>query len=137
MVQWYHMETDDDVFREALENLLKESNSFGHRQHVDLAWRFLQLTDPRSAEAQMKIALRHVASKHRTPEKYHETMTIAWARLVAYHAGTTTSSNFEEFIEENPDLLTTQLLAHFYSTSTLLSDAARAQWIEPDVAPLP
>jgi hypothetical protein len=45
---------------------------------VQLAWRYLYGAEPEIAERSMKAAIRHVATTHGAPEKYHETLTIAW-----------------------------------------------------------
>jgi hypothetical protein len=120
-----------------LEDLLKRDRAFGHRQHVALAWRYLQLTDPVTAESWMREAIQHVAFKHGAADKYHETITIAWIRLVGTHVRMSGVDNFDEFIAQNADLLNPQLLDHFYSSALIQSASARQHWMEPDVAPLP
>ena len=110
---------------------------FGHRQHVALAWTYLQANDQSSAEQLMCSAIRYVASVHGTPEKYHETLTITWTRLVAFHVRSHNMSTFDEFIALNGDLLNRQLPEHYFSNEALQGAVARKGWIEPDLAPLP
>jgi hypothetical protein len=128
---------NEKSFLEPLEDLLKSDMTFGHRQHVALAWQYLQLTDQLTAENWMRDAIQHVAFKHGAADKYHETITIAWIRLVGTHVRTSGLDNFDEFIAQNSDLLNPHLLGHFYSSKVLQSASARQHWVEPDVAPLP
>ena len=120
-----------------LEDLLGRDRAFGHRQHVELAWRYLHLTDRMTAETWMREAIKHVALKHGAPDKYHETRTIAWIRLIGTHVGRNDAPDFDEFIAENSDLLNVRLLDHFYSGKVLQDASARTHWVEPDVTPLP
>ncbi len=79
-----------------------------------------------------------IARQHGASQKYHATMTIAWARLVAYHvAGDPSVSDFGAFAVLHPTLLDKDLLARHYAGPTLRSDAARAAWVPPDLAALP
>lgn len=127
----------EDGYLRPLEDLLGRERAFGHRQHVDLAWRYLHMTDQITAEAWMREAIQHVARKHGASDKYHETRTIAWIRLVGTHVRKSDASNFDEFIAHNSDLLNSQLLDHFYTSEVLQGASARQHWVEPDVAPLP
>jgi hypothetical protein len=120
-----------------LEALLRKEKTFGHRQHLDLAWRYLHLTDGVTAETWMREAIKHVALKHGASDKYNETQTIAWIRLIGTHVRVRDAVNFDEFVAQNADLLNTGLLEHFYSHEVLHSPLARLHWVEPDLAPLP
>ena len=60
-------------------DLVELAAGFGHREHLHLAWRYLHLTDPETAEHWMCRAIRHLATGHHTPDKYHVTLTIACA----------------------------------------------------------
>jgi hypothetical protein len=121
----------------SLDDLLRRDRAFGHRQHVDLAWRYLHLTDQITAEKWMREAIKHVALKHGASDKYHETRTIAWIRLVGTHVRERDAATFDEFIAQNSDLLNAQLLDHFYTSEVLQGASARLHWVEPDLAPLP
>ncbi len=128
---------DDSQFLEPLREALSTTGHFGHREHLRLAWRFLRATDARTAEFWMGASIRCVAAAHGTPEKYHETLTVAWTRLVAAHMSSGDSSDFEEFVSENPGLLDRHLPQRHFSPGALFGDRARHEWVEPDLAPLP
>jgi hypothetical protein len=43
----------------------------------------------------------------------------------------------DAFIEANPALLDTRIMLTHYSRERLFSDAARREFVEPDLAPIP
>lgn len=121
-----------------LHEILGRGDGFGHRQHVELAWRYLAVhASPAEASDAMADAIRAVAAAHGQPARYHETITRAWARCVAVHRQRWPAETFPQFLEQNPRLLDSQLLAHFYSPERLRSAEARQSWIDPDRSPLP
>jgi len=128
---------DDNQFLEALREALSTPGRFGHREHLRLAWRCLRATDSRTAEFWMGASIRCIAAAHGTPEKYHETLTVAWTRLVAAHLTSPEASDFDGFITENHSLLDRHLPESHFSPATLWGDRARHEWVEPDLAPLP
>jgi hypothetical protein len=121
-------------FRDELDAVLARG-SFGHREHLELAWRYLRGGDLPRARRQMSAAIRHVAQSHGQPDRYHHTITLAWLHLVAVHARRSRASTFDEFIAANTGLLTRDLLDHHFSRATLAG--ARQGWVEPDLRELP
>ncbi len=85
----------------------------------------------------MASAIRHLAAEHAAPNKYHETLTLAWVQLVAVHRERWPAGTFGEFITRNPRLLDSHLLEEHYSADALRSADARAAWTEPDLRALP
>jgi hypothetical protein len=121
-----------------LHAILGRGEGFGHRQHVELAWRYLGAHDSADdAAAAMAGAIRQVAAAHGQEAKFHETITRAWARCVAVHAERWPADTFERFIARNPQLLDSRLLDHFYSPERLATPQARHSWVDPDRRPLP
>jgi hypothetical protein len=123
--------------RQVLHEILGRGGGFGHRQHVELAWRYLGLHDFEEAADAMAAAIRAVAAAHGAEGKYHETITRAWARCVAVHQQRWPGETFGHFIDRNPQLLDSGLLGHFYSPGRLGSAQARASWVAPDLRELP
>jgi hypothetical protein len=123
-------------FRDELDTALANGR-FGHREHLELAWRYLRAGDVPVARQQMSAAIRHVAAAHGQPDRYHHTITLAWLHLVAVHIRRSRVSSFDKFIAENPQLLTRDLLSHHFSPATLGASTARQTWVEPDLRELP
>jgi hypothetical protein len=128
------METED---RQVLHEILGRGEGFGHRQHVELAWRYLATHGTEGAADAVAAAIGEVAAAHGQPAKYHETVTRAWVRCVAVHRERWPAATAAEFFDRNPGLLDPGLLGHFYSPSLLASDAARSRWVTPDLHDLP
>ena len=120
-----------------LHEILHGSDGFGHRQHLELAWRYRGVHDARRAADTMGEAIRQVAAAHGQQGKYHETITRAWAWCVAVHQQRWPGDTFTEFLERNPQLLDSALLSHFYSPQRLGTPLARQSYVEPDLRPLP
>ena len=120
-----------------LQQILNRHGQFGHREHLELAWTCLEGHPSHEARRLVADSLRHLAASHGMPDRYHETITQTWVKLVALHRDACRARSFDEFIERNPELLDGSLLTRHYSKAALGSDAARANWIAPDVRALP
>jgi hypothetical protein len=123
--------------RQILEEIVETRGGFGHREHLELAWRYLRLYPIAAAAEVMVEAIRHVARLHGASDKYHETITRSWLHFVAVHMERWGGESFDEFIERNADLLDGKLIEHFYSPGLIRSEPARATWVPPDVRRLP
>jgi len=123
----------DDEFAAAVERRQTPNTEFHHRDHLRLTWIYLRRFGPDEAPAAIAAAIRRFAAHHGQAERYHETMTIAWVRLVASAGGET----FEEALTVMPELLDKQALRSYYSAAVLDCDAARRDFLAPDLAPLP
>lgn len=93
-------------------------SAFDHAAHIRLAIDCLVETQSID-EATARIAgiLRGKADAAGAPEKYHETVTQFWMKMVAR-------------------LLDKNLPNAYYSPALLGSEAARTGWVEPDLKPL-
>lgn len=121
----------------ALELVLERAQKFGHREHLERAWTYLERYPPAAAKQAMAAAIRYVAREHGAAAKYHHTITLAWVQLVAVHRQRCPAEGFDEFIARNPQLLSRQLLEEHYSPQLLWSESARDGWTEPDLRGLP
>jgi hypothetical protein len=122
---------------ETLNEILHNRGRFGHREHLELAWTYLDRYPVEVASNALAAAIRHVAALHGAPQRYHVTMTQAWVRLVAVHRAGRPARAFDRFITENPRLLDKTLLVRHYSPELIASDQARTHWTEPDFRALP
>jgi hypothetical protein len=128
----------DPELAAALSAVTGPDGRFGHREHVHLAFLAARRHGSQRAPEVMCDWIGQIARHHGAPQKYHATMTIAWAMLVAYHvAGDPSVTDFGVFTALHPALLDKGLLARHYADPTLWSDAARAAWVAPDLAALP
>jgi hypothetical protein len=111
------------------------SGRFGHREHIYLAFVAARRGD---ATGLLRDWLRQIAASHGTPGRYHETITTAWAQIVAHHLSADPAiASFDSFAARYPALLDKSLLSRHYSQAALASPTARATWIAPDLTPIP
>jgi hypothetical protein len=129
---------NDEEFVEAFESCRLPAAQFHHADHIRLAWIYLgRMSAPEAAE-RMAESIRRFAAHNGMPEKFHVTMTRAWARLVAAaRERTPPTASFSEFVSAHPHLLDKDSLLKHYSKDRLESPAARASWLEPNLIPLP
>jgi hypothetical protein len=125
----------DDAFLSRFE--AADLDSFTHRDHLRVAFAYARRGGIDHAIDRARHGLRHIASAHGEPERYHETLTTAWARVIAHHALAAADTGFDAFLAAHPRLLRRDLLLGHYSRERLFSPTARARFVEPDLEPLP
>ena len=112
--------------------------NFHHADHVRLAWHYLRTYGVAGATERMQSTIARFAASLGHPEKYHDTVTLAWMRLVAAAIACTPElDDFAAFLAGHAWLLNRDCLLAFYSRDLLFGDQARARWVEPDLLPLP
>jgi hypothetical protein len=111
--------------------------SFGHREHLRVAFAYARRGGVDHAVSRAREGLRHFAAAHGEPGRYHDTLTTAWARVVAHHAVLARDDDFGAFLAAHPRLVDRDLLSAHYSRERLFSACARAGFVEPDRQALP
>ena len=115
---------------------------WNHRAHLTVAYLLLREHGLEEATDRMcRGVQRYNAANNirQTPTGgYHETLTIAWMRILHTTMGAYGPADGpDSFFEQHPHLLSKVLLRLFYSRERIMSDEARRGWVEPDLAPLP
>jgi hypothetical protein len=112
-----------------------------HAMHVRIGWCAIERHGLDGAIAFMRdgvCALNEANGVANTPDDgYHETITIAWLRLIDGARRAAPAYDSATFLERHAGLLRADALLAFYSRDLLLGRTARAAWVEPDRAPLP
>ncbi len=125
---------NDHEFLQAFEHTAL--TSFTHKDHIRMGWLYLRQSGDEAGIGKIRKGLQHLAIAHHMPDKYHETITLFWAKLVSYAIGqSSTINDFEMFIEQHAHLLDKSLLMRHYSPATLAM--GRSAWMEPDLLPMP
>lgn len=122
----------DDEFVRAFESCGLSPDLFHHRDHIRLARIYVdrygvELDGAQKATERFRSSLRKFAEHIGKSEKYHETITVAWMRLVVH---TTNPAELEELMDK-------KCIEKFYSPELLATDAARLTFVEPDREKLP
>ena len=127
----------DDEFLHAFFSLSLPPSAFRHRDHVRLAWLVVRRRGAAAAEPVVGEAIRRFAAGHGQGDRYHETLTAFWVRLVAHAVQDGADiDDFDGFLHAYPLLLDPQLPLRHWSRNALFARAARASWQKPDIIPL-
>lgn len=131
---------EDRIFCEHVEQCLFPISDFDHKAHIRLAYLYLTQYGVEDAVIKVREVLFNLL-KHNDIEplgKYHETLTKAWLLVVNHFINKPEKcATADEFIEHNPVLLDTTIMMTHYKEETLFSARARAEFIEPDLLPIP
>lgn len=112
---------------------------FTHARHLTVACWYLCTMPPDAALTRMREGLQRFIAHHGKKGKYHETITRFWMELV------------NDFLAHEPPLepLTDKVnkaaklygngnvLFAYYTRERALSEAAKREWIEPDLRAMP
>jgi hypothetical protein len=131
-------ELSDSEFVRAFEACELSNECFHHRDHLRLAWIYLKSHGEAEARRRLGDTIRRFAGHHGKSDKYHETITAAWLRLVASAMDRSPrGASFDDLTIAAPELLDKNTIERFYSVVVLASESARTSWVEPDLQPLP
>lgn len=128
----------DDQFLAAFEQCRLPENQWTHAAHIRVAWLCLNLDEPAAALQRIRHGiLRYNTEVLHRRHKYHETVTVAFTRIVADRMRVGDAWN--DFAQRIDDLLDPDdpLLLKYYTPQRLFSDEARLQFVEPDLNALP
>jgi hypothetical protein len=113
-----------------------------HAAHLSVGLWHVSSYEPEDALARLRLGIRRLNESNGVVNSatsgYHETITRAYARLLAAFAKRHAAAPVAERVAR---LLAGRLadrgaLLKFYSRACLESPAARLDWVEPDLAPL-
>ena len=127
---------------ESFERLEIPVESWTHRAHLTVAYLYLRELPLEEAIARMRSGLgailAHFQIQQTATQGYHETLTVAWMRIIAaMMAAYGPCDSPDAFLEQHPHLTSRFLLRLYYTRPRIMSAQARAGFVEPDLAPLP
>jgi hypothetical protein len=128
----------DNEFLQAFESATIHPHDFPHKAHLRMAYLILTRDGWEDGLQHIREGIQRLAAAHGATRKYHETITVFWARMVwhAIHQGGP-HQDFDALVERHPFLLNGRAVNQHYSDMLLYSDRARSAWVNPDVVPLP
>ena len=132
----------DEVFIRSFEDCTLPFGQWKHRAHIKVAYLYLRELPYEQALAKVRTNIKRYNAATNTPETlergYHETITVAWMKLVEFTLREYGSANTaDEFLDAQEQLLNRRVLRFFYTRGCLISWRAKTEWVEPDLVPLP
>ena len=127
----------DKELLELFERQKISNDDWTHTLHIRVASIYLQNYDFETALEKVKSGIKKLNAENKVPDSqfrgFHETLTIAWLRLVQTKLNTSDASTSLHLLVEYPELLNSRLLNDYYSHERLMSLEAKACFIEPDL----
>ena len=122
----------DEEFLAALERCELPPEGFTHAAHVRAGYLYLRANGFGFALERIRRSVRQYARHCGQPERYHETVTVAYLALIGQHLCLRgDGGGWSGFARDNPELFQSGLLLHFYSELELNSDLARRVFLLP------
>jgi hypothetical protein len=113
-------------------------SEFPHKSHIRMAWLYLRADGWEKGQERIQRGIQEFAAALGATHKYHQTITLFWARLVQHAIDTQPEiDDFDTFIAHFPILLDKKAISSHYSASVVQSEEARHHWAEPDLLPMP
>ena len=122
---------DDREFILQFESCTLPPDLFDHRNHVRLAWLYLEEEPLLAALDRFRTSLKRYAGSLGASAKYHETITFAFLFLIHERMQRGGGETFDEFAARNPELFE-KILLRYYREETLASPLAREVFVMPD-----
>ncbi len=132
-----HSNLSDSDFLLQFSNCTLAPALFTHEAHLRLAWLHIKLYGVIQAEENIQTELRSFVNHVGAQNKYHVTLTVAAVKIVGHFMAKSNTNNFQEFINENPQLNTNfkELIKNHYSIDIFNSEVAKSEFLEPDLLP--
>jgi len=114
------------------------NTDFSHEKHIRIAFIYLSQNSFEHGLELIVSGIKQLNAANKVPGElrtrgFHQTITIAWAKLVAQRLENYAFTSSQEFLKKYPDILNPRLLNDYYTTERLMSWEAKREFIEPDI----
>ena len=120
----------------AFESCTVERGEWGHPEHLIVAYHYAVSNDLDGAYEKMKSGIFKLLNAFGVDLSkempYHETMTVFWMKTIYEYAETHTEISVRS-VNEMITRFDKHYPGRFYSRELLMSDKARAEYMEPDI----
>jgi len=127
----------DEAFVAAFHADQLSNQGFHHRDHLRLAWVQIRRLGLDEASEVVTTGIRRFAAHHGSADRYNDTMTRFWLRVVGLGIIRHPELGFEDLLAAEPHLLDKGLPFRHWSRERMNHDDAKLRWIEPDLRPMP
>ena len=102
-----------------------------------MAWVQIRRLGLEQASEVVTTGIRQFAAHHGGIERYNDTMTRFWLRVVNLGISRHPELIFDELLAAEPHLLDKNLPFRHWSRERMNGDDAKQRWVEPDLLPIP
>jgi hypothetical protein len=127
----------DEQFLAAFEAGQIANQDFHHRDHLRLAWIQVRRLGVQQASDAVTRSIRQFAARQGHGDRYHETLTRFWVRVVEMGIDRHPGLAFDELLAAEPHLLDKDLPYRHWSRERMGSPEARRAWVKPDIQLMP
>lgn len=132
----YESPDEMEMVVRGFESCTLSPSEFTHTAHLTVAlWYLKGLTVPLAAERMRAGLLRFLDHHNVGREKYNETITLFWIKLIRkFLDETETNRSFVGMANEViAQLNDSRLIFDYYSRERIFSEEAKSAWVEPDL----
>jgi len=139
-LRWFSHQVDDFAMR--FRSCAIPESAWTHSAHLAVGLWHVRRYGAAEALARLRTGIRRLNESHggvnSETRGYHETITACYVRLLEEFLDACPAAPLPDRVATLLDspLAAKRMLSAFYSTDRLMSTTARAQWVEPDLAPL-
>ena len=139
-LRWFSDQVDD--FAARFQACAIPESAWTHAAHMVVGLWHVHRNGVDEALTRLRAGIRRLNESHggvnSETRGYHETITVAYARLLGQFLEAEPRAPLPDRVAALLDspLAVKRMLLAFYSSDLLMSTTARAQWVEPDLAPL-
>jgi hypothetical protein len=120
-----------DPLVQAFEQAQLDPSRFHHREHLAVAWCYLQALPLEDALARYVRHLRRLVTALGAEQKFHRTLTWGWMLLLDEAMERSPGLTFDGLLAANPHLLQADALLAHWPQDTLDSTEARRRFVLP------
>jgi len=134
---YYKTEEEIRALVESFEACSFHPSEFRHYQHLTVALWYVRKLPFAEATEKVTRGIRRLAESY-GKTGYHETITLFWLRVVACFVAKRENLRLPELANALiQHCVDKDLIGRHYSANLLATPKAKAEWVEPDLDPLP
>ncbi|MFC5045465.1 hypothetical protein ACFSTE_18130 [Aquimarina hainanensis] len=130
-----HSHLSNQEFERQFATCSLDPSLFSHEAHLRLAWIHIKKYGLAKAEENIQKQLQDFVAYVGAMDKYHVTITIMAIRAVDHFMKQSNTDNFQDFINESPQLKTDfkALVRSHYTNDIFTVAKARTEFVAPDI----
>ena len=131
------MNTDDLLLKERFQECTLPDLEFSHEAHIRMGWIYIKNFGIQKTLYLFPEDLQRYVKYQGGIDKYHHTLTVAALKTIYHFYLKNPGINSKEFVKLHPRLITSfkNLIHSHYLMTTIESDRARHEFVEPDLVP--